>query len=161
MKNTPLINLTCTLKKFAGKGGWTYADLPDLPVESHLPFGWIIVDGFVDEYELKKHKLMPKGDGKLFLPVNAAIRKKIGKQVGDDVRIRLWLTDLPTTLPAELIACFENEPRKVYQNFLKLSDRQRQTYLDWIYSAKTDVIKTERIVEMLEKVAEGRGFFTT
>ena len=54
------------------------------------PFGWVKVRGFIDEFELKQYKLMPMGAGKLFLPVNAAIRKKIKKQAGDTVKIVLY-----------------------------------------------------------------------
>ena len=77
------------LKKFPGKGGWTYAEIPEIPQDRKAHFGWVRVNGSIDGYPLNKHKLMPMGNGTLFLPVKAAIRKKIGKEEGDHVQIIL------------------------------------------------------------------------
>ena len=84
-----LVNKEYQLKKFPGKGGWTFAGIPEVPQDKNAPFGWVKVCGSIDDYELKYYKLMPMGNGKLFLPVKAAIRKKIGKNAGDFVRIKL------------------------------------------------------------------------
>jgi hypothetical protein len=76
---TPLVNGDYLLQKFPGKGGWTYAAIPEILQNKKNPFGWVKVKGSVDGYELKQYKLMPMGEGRLFLPVKAAIRKKIKK----------------------------------------------------------------------------------
>ena len=69
------------LQKFPGKGGWTYAELPEFAQNPDNPFGWLTVSGSIDGFVLEKVKLMPMGDRKLFLPVKAEIRKKIKKEV--------------------------------------------------------------------------------
>lgn len=85
----PLVNRTYLLEKFPGKGGWTYALIPEIKPDPHAWFGWISVKGTIDDIDLPRCKLMPKGDGQLFLPVNAAMRKKLKKQAGDSVQIVL------------------------------------------------------------------------
>ena len=72
----PLVNQKYLLKKIPGKSGWTYADLPQVIPDSNAPFGWVKVKGTIDGIEIKKYHLMPYGNGKLFLPVKAEIRKK-------------------------------------------------------------------------------------
>lgn len=79
----PLVNQKFLLKKIPGKGGWTYADLPGIAQNKNAPFGWVKVRGTIDGFEIRKYHLMPYGEGKLFLPVKAEIRKKIKKQEGD------------------------------------------------------------------------------
>lgn len=73
----PIVKAQYLLKKFPGKGGWTYIEIPEVKQNRSNPFGWVKVKGLIDNYELKQYKLMPTGNGKLFLPVKATIRKKI------------------------------------------------------------------------------------
>jgi hypothetical protein len=35
----PLIDKKYLLEKFQGKGGWTYASIPDISQDKHSPFG--------------------------------------------------------------------------------------------------------------------------
>ena len=43
-----------------------------------------------DGFEIKKYHLMPMGDGNLFLPVRAEIRKKIPGKEGELVHVILF-----------------------------------------------------------------------
>ena len=45
------------------------------------------VDARVDEVPVENMGLMPTGSGELMLSVSAALRKKLGKDVGDEVRV--------------------------------------------------------------------------
>ncbi|MEO1053604.1 MAG: DUF1905 domain-containing protein [Bacteroidota bacterium] len=81
------VNKKYLLKKLPGKSGWTYAEIPKIPQDRKAHFGWVRVNGSIDDYPLNKFKLMPMGNGTLFQPVKAAIRKKIGKEAGDHVQI--------------------------------------------------------------------------
>ena len=47
------------------------------------------VDARVDEVLIENMGLMPTGSGELMLSVSAAVRKKLGKDVGDDVRVTI------------------------------------------------------------------------
>lgn len=148
----PLVNSEYLLRKFPGKGGWTYAEIPEVLQNKSNPFGWVKVKGTINGFELKQYKLMPMGNGKLFLPVKAEIRKKIKKQEGDYVKVILYSDESLLEIPFEIIECFKNEPKKTYQNFLLFTEGEQKTYLDWIYQAKTDDTKAKRIIQMMNKV---------
>ncbi len=147
-----LVNGQYLLQQFPGKGGWTYAAIPEIAQNKNNPFGWVKVKGSIDGYELKHYKLMPMGEGRLFLPVKAAIRKVIKKEAGDFVNIVLALDESPIEIPEEIIECFKNEPQRVYESFLNLTEGQQKTYIDWIYEAKTDETKVERITKMMKEL---------
>ncbi|MBD0401268.1 YdeI/OmpD-associated family protein [Flammeovirga sp. EKP202] len=138
------------LQKFSGKGGWTYAELPTIPMDKNNPFGWVRVNGFIDEYELKSYKLMPMGNGNVFLPVKAQIRKKIKKEEGDEVSIRLYLDEASIVVPEEIKSCLELESNIVQENFNGLSDEKKKEYVNWIYNTRNEDIKAERILKMLK-----------
>lgn len=143
---------TYLLQKYAGKGGWTYADIPEIKQDKSNPFGWVQVSGYIDDYEIQQHKLMPNGSGGLFLSVKAEIRKKIRKQAGDSVYIRLNIDNSNIDIPNEIMACFKTEASDVWQNFLSFSESEKKAYLDWIYAAATDQTKVKRISAMMKRV---------
>ncbi len=153
------VNGEYLLQKFPGKGGWTYAAIPEIPQDRKSPFGWVRVNGRIDAYELKKYKLMPMGNGQLFLPVKAEIRKKIGKQAGDIVTVILELDQSTLEVPQEIIDCFNNEPKQTYENFMVFNQNEQKLYLDWIYDAKTEDTKATRIIKMMDRVNKNKRFF--
>lgn len=153
----PLVNTDYLLEKFKGKGGWTYAQIPEILQDKHSPFGWVRVRGTIDNFEIKNYHLMPMGNGKLFLPVKADIRKKIGKKEGDYVHVILFADNLPTEIPEELKLCLLDEPN-AYEIFLRYSDGEQKAFIEWIYSAKTDETKVERIGKTISKLSNHQKF---
>ena len=155
-----LVNGKYILKKFSGKGGWTYAEIPEVIQNKENPFGWVKVRGSIDSYDLKHYKLMPMGEGRLFLPVKAAIRKAIGKQEGDEVHVILYKDELPIETPQEIIECLSNETKQIQNAYQQLKDGAKKGYLDWIYEARSEDTKAQRIATMIEelyKILEGKG----
>jgi hypothetical protein len=155
---TPLVNKEYILEKYPGKGGWTYAQIPEILQDKHSPFGWVKVRGSIDNHEFKNYRLMPMGNGNLFLPVKAEIRKKIGKKEGDYVQVILFADNEPTEIPDELLLCLLEDPT-AHQTFLNYSDGEQKAYVDWIYSAKTDETKVERIAKTLNRLTKGQKFY--
>lgn len=153
-----LVDQKYLLEKFPGKGGWTYAAIPQISQNKNNPFGWVRVKGWIDSFELNRYKLMPMGNGLLFLPVKAEIRKKIGKQAGDYVKVKLYTDDTPLEIPEEIMECFEHEPAEAYQNFLGFTEEEQKAYLDWIYGAKQEDTKTERIIRMMDRLLQNKKF---
>jgi hypothetical protein len=149
--NPPLVNNKYLLKKFPGKGGWTYASIPEVLQDKTAPFGWVKVCGTIDDYEFKHFKLMPMGDGTLFFPVRAEIRKKIKKEAGDEVRIILYPDLSAIEIPQELLVCLNDEPR-AYERFLTLTEGKQKEIIDWISQAKKEETKVERIASSIEKL---------
>ena len=151
----PLVNNKYLLQKFPGKGGWTYAEIPDISSEERKSFGWTKVKGRIDDYEIKNFNLMPMGKGRMMLPVKAGIRKQIGKQEGDWIKVVLYPDHAPTKTPKELLDCLKDEPA-AYRNFMKYSDAEKKAFIEWIYSAKTDETKVNRIAKTIDKAAKGK-----
>jgi len=143
------------LQKFPGKGGWTYAAIPEIPQDKHAWFGWVKVRGKIDSYEINNYHLMPMGNGMLFLPVKAEIRKKIGKEEGDRVHITLYSQDLPTIVPDDFRLCLQDEP-VAFENFQSLPESEQNALIDWIYAGKSDTLKLERIIQAIDKLLHSK-----
>ena len=120
-------------------------------------FGWVKVKGSIDSYVIKNYRLMPMGNGKLFLPVRSDIRKKIGKQAGDYVHIVLFADNDPIQIPEELSLCLADNPT-AYETFLSYTEGEQKAFIDWIYSAKRDETKVERITKTLDALEKRKKF---
>ena len=154
----PLVDKQYVLQKYPGKGGWTYAAIPEILQDKHAHFGWVRVKGSIDGYELSKYHLMPMGNGSLFLPVKAEIRRKIKKQEGDTVHIILYPdTDL-YQVPEDLALCLEDEPQ-AQRFFNTLSESEQKLYADWIYSAKKEDTRTERMATTINRLLKGQKLY--
>ncbi|MFI5203597.1 MAG: YdeI/OmpD-associated family protein [Flavobacteriales bacterium] len=149
-----LVNKKFLLEKFTGKGGWTYARIPGISKDERNHFGWVKVKGTIDGFELKKYHLAPMGDGKLFLPVRAEIRKKIKKEAGDWVHVILYADNEPLEVPDEILLCLKDEP-KALKFFNSLSESERQFYIKWVYSAKKEETKTDRLAKTIDRLLKG------
>jgi hypothetical protein len=141
------------LKKFPGKGGWTYAALP-VKKDKHSHFGWITVQGQIDTYTFSNYKLMPMGDGNLFLPVKAAIRKLLQKQEGDKVYIELYREQSTIDVPENFRICLLDEPN-AEKAFSQLSAEHQQELLTWIQQPATEELQIERMATAVNKLALG------
>ena len=149
--DTPLIDKEYLLERFPGRGGWTYARIPEIEKDKERPFGLVKVKGTIDDYEIKSYNLMPMGSGGLFLPVKAEIRKKIKKEEGDYVHITLYLDNEVYKVPDELKEALQNEPG-VYEKFLKYKKWEQKMCADWIFTAKREETKRERILKTIFRI---------
>jgi hypothetical protein len=82
-----LKEFTARLQKGENKGAWTCVVMDDA-AELFGTRGLVKVRGAIDG-EPFESALMAQGDGTHRLPVKAGIRKKIGKEAGDNVVVRL------------------------------------------------------------------------
>ena len=153
----PLVDKEYLLEKSPGKGGWTYTEIPEVPPDKKAPFGWVKVKGSIDGFEIGKYHLMPSGKGTLFLSVKAEIRKKIKKQAGDYVHVILYLDNEPLEVPEELLLCLQDDAEAL-QFFNSLNESEQHNYVKWIYSAKTDQTKVDRIAKTLVRLSKGQKF---
>lgn len=147
-----LIDKTYKIEKFEGKGGWTFVRLPEIQPDKNAPFGWVRVCGSVDGYPIEKYNLQPMGNGKLFLPLNAQIRKKIGKEAGDNVHVILYRDDTPKEIFDELKVCLQDEPL-LWERFLAYPEAKKKKIIDWVYLSKNEDDKAHRIVEIINELS--------
>lgn len=148
----------CPLEKFPGKGGWIYVAVPGIKPDKTLPFGWVIVSGYIDDVSLDHVKLMPKGDGSLFLAVKASIRKSIRKKEGDIVSVRLFREKDPYIIPAELLECLKEESTNTLNKFINLPNNEQKAWSDWIYNTKKDKTIVLRIVQLIDHLENNISF---
>ena len=147
----PLTDKKYLLEKFPGKGGWTFAKIPEIAQDKKAHFGWVKVKGSIDVFMISKYHLMPMGNGYLFLPVKAEIRKKIKKKEGDYVHVILYPDNEPLEIPEEMILCLNEEPQALIF-FNSLSESEKKYYIQWVYSAKKEETKITRLAKTINKL---------
>ncbi|MBK7572560.1 MAG: DUF1905 domain-containing protein [Bacteroidetes bacterium] len=150
-----LVDKKYLMQRMSGKGGWSYIEIKEISPDHKAHFGMVRVKGYIDSYEIKQYNLMPMGNGNLFLPVKAEIRKKIKKEAGDLVHVKLYLDASLLVIPQELIDCL-NEYPKAMEFYESLTQSEKRLYLNWVYSAKQEDTKANRIVKMIDKLLLGK-----
>jgi hypothetical protein len=150
----PIINKRYKLEKFPGKGGWTFARIPEIIQDKTKPFGWVKVKGSIDGYEIRRCHLMPMGEGKLFLAVKSEIRKRIRKKEGDSITVTLYPDNDPLEIPEEIMFCLKDEP-KALTFFKSLSESEQSFYIQWIGSSKRIETKVNRLTMTVNRLARG------
>jgi len=150
----PIIEGTFEIEKMNGKGGWSFVLLPLEVPKTGLPFGWYVVKGLIDDYEIEQFKLWPTKEKQLFLPIKAAIRKKIKKGTGDKVYIQLFEDHSPVVIPDELKMILADFPSAA-DFFYKLSSTSQKQYIDYIYGVKSEEARERRITKTIEKLELG------
>lgn len=126
--------------------GWSYVLISKKLVAQLKPGAGVSfrVKGTLDAHAIEKTSVLPMGDGRFMLPINAAMRKAIGKQAGNSLVLSLTADDRKPTLSKALMACLKEDPEAL-QFFKTLSPFNQRYYSKWIDDAKTQPTKTKRL----------------
>ena len=157
-----MVKFSTTILKFDQQGektGWTYIVIP-APTAKKLNPGVkkvYRVKGKLDDLNISKIALMPMGEGDFIMPINAAMRKGIGKRKGASVKVQLEVDDSPILPPAELLECLADEPEAL-KYFNALPQSHRNYFTKWIDSAKTDATKAKRIALVIKTMVRKMDF---
>lgn len=152
-----IIDKKYLLEKFPGKGGWTYISIAEIKPDKKAYFGMRKVSGFIDDYEIIDHNLFPFGKEKVLMAVKAEIRKKIGKNEGDWVHVKLYSNQIQTDIQSELLICLKDDVA-AEKTFKKCSASEQQSIIDWISASKNEDMKVERIARIIDILAAGKFF---
>ena len=98
-----MVQFTSEIRKFAHQGektGWTFIDVPEEIAVQLLPGNKkaFRVKGFLDSHAFGGVSLVPMGGGDFILPLNAAVRKQIGKSRGAILQVKLEVDTSPVIL---------------------------------------------------------------
>lgn len=154
-----MISFKAVIKKFDSKGektGWTYIEVEEAAAQKLKPGNKqsFRVKGRLDNHSVKQVALIPMGGGNFIMPLNAEMRKNIGKRKGAELNVQLALDETPFQFSEDMLACLEDEP-KALEAFKKLSGAEQKYFSKWIESAKTESTKAKRIAQMLNAMLQG------
>ena len=144
-------------KKFTSKlekaGSWTIVRVPFDAKKEFGSAGYTPVIGSIDGLEFNDITLMPMGGGVHCFPVKAEIRKAIGKEDGDPVKVVLEKNPNPPVAetPAELKEAFKAS-KAAKKMFGDLSNAMRKEYCKYIAEGKQKETRVKRAVATVLKL---------
>jgi uncharacterized protein YdeI (YjbR/CyaY-like superfamily) len=94
------------------------------------------------------------GEGDYIIPLNAAMRKALGKKKGAQLTAQLAADDSDFEFSKEMMECLDDD-LKAKAGFEKLSGSEQKYFSKWIDSAKTADTKAKRILQMLNAMHKG------
>ena len=157
-----MIRYTTTIHRFDKQGektGWTYIDIPADIAQKLKPGNkqGFRVKGALDRFAIQGISLLPMGKGNFIMPLNAALRKGIGKRHGAMLRVVLEEDKTPLTHDADLLQCLDEEP-DAKKFFNDLNKSHQGYYSKWIASAKTEATKAKRIAQCIEALLRKQNY---
>jgi len=144
----PIVHRTAIIEQFPYSNGWRFIRIPEAKQPRDTPFGYLGVCGSIDDYEIFSAKLMPIGNGQLFLPVKAAIRKHLNKDTGDKVKILLYPDTKPVEVDPEILVCLKLMDG-AWEAFNNLPVSKQRIHIEYINQAPSDKSRIKRINSML------------
>jgi len=157
-----LTQFIATIHKFESQGektGWTYIEVP-ADIANKLKPGsrkGFRVKGKLDQHKIAAAALLPMGGGRFILPINAEMRKGIGKKKGAMLKVHLSLDESAFVFNKDFIACLADEP-DAQKFFNSLPGSHQRYFSKWIDEAKTLQTRTARIAEAVSALAKLRGY---
>lgn len=157
-----MIVFTSVIKQFGQQGektGWTYLEIP-IDIANELIPGnkkSFRVKGKLDHYPIKRTALLPIGGGRFILPLNASMRKGIGKSKGALLNVCLQVDKTPFQPNQDFMDCLEDDP-PAKKFFYSLPPSHQNYFSKWIDSAKTEPTLTRRISLAVNALSHQRGF---
>jgi hypothetical protein len=151
-----IYNNKLVLEKYPGKGGWIFVILEGLPKQPKSGKGnWAKAHGSIDDYVLGEITLWPMPNGKVFMPVKAAIRKVIKKEEGDTVHVILYgKSPEPQVQINDFLASLACDPlaQKTYNN---LSPNAQKQVIGYIFEKDDTDTQIDRMTHCLKDLAKG------
>lgn len=157
-----MISFEATIQQFGQQGektGWTYVLIPaalaaQLQPESRQSFR---IKGKLDHHPVKAVALLPMGGGDFILPLNASLRKALGKGRGARLSLRIEPDNTPPALDPLLLECLQDDPDAL-AFFNGLPGSVKNYFSKWVGSAKTEATRTKRLASAVNALARHQSF---
>lgn len=157
-----MTRFTAVLKKFADAGdksGWTYLEIP-AAVAAKIKPGMkqsFRVKGHLDNHPIQQTALLPHGEGSFILPINAGMRKGIGKKQGASVQVELEEDTQAFVMNVDFMDCLADLPA-AQAFFESLAPSHQRYFSKWIDDAKTEETRAKRIAASLNALERRMGY---
>lgn len=141
----------------AGDGdGGVFVVLPFSVPEAYGTRGRMPVQATFDGYPYQG-SVTPLGNGHHALHVLKQIRKAVDKTIGDTIRVTLSrnVAERKMEAPADLAEKLVAAPQAAAY-FAKLAYTHQREYVRWLEGAKKPEVRTKRLGEIVEMLAQGR-----
>lgn len=157
-----MIRITATLKRFEKQGektGWTYIEIPAEIAQKIKPGNRkeFKVKGKLDSSPISRVSLLPMGGGAFIMPINATMRKAIGKRMGAMITVNLEEDKSHYVFNKDFMDCLSEEPAGV-AFFETLAPSHQRYFSKWIDSAKTEQTKAKRIAQAINGLVKKQGY---
>lgn len=157
-----MVQFTTIILQFDEQGektGWHYIRIPQTIANQLKPDNkkTFRVKGWLDNHSFHGIALLPMGGGDFIMALNATIRKGIQKRKGAKVQVQMDVDTRPELPPPGLIESLEDEPESLAY-FKKLPPSQRNYFIKWIDSAKTEPTKIRRIAQSVTALSKLQNF---
>ena len=157
-----MIHFNTIIKKFGELGektGWSYLEVPE-EMASKIKPGCkksFRVKGTLDDFKIERTALLPMGGGNFIIPVNATIRRALGKRKGSLVKVSLSEDMRDVEINKSFLLCLADEPAAL-EFFDSLPRGHRNYFSKWIDSAKTEETKANRIARAVTALSRKLGY---
>jgi len=154
MYNEPIVGnvLVANPLKSAGKTAVCVQVSKNFPTQQNrwrYPAGFY-VKGRIDGHYFTMVKLIELKDGSFLFPVPADIRRQMRtKHIGDPVWLDIKKDRLYYGMHDEFLMAFCQEPKDVHVFHYSIREMQQHRYNEWIWLAKDDAARTDRIARAL------------
>lgn len=157
-----MIRFTAKIQRFGKKGektGWSYIVISKKQAEQLNPGckKTFRIKGKLDDFNITKTAILPLGQGRFILAINAAMRKGTGKKEGDTINVQFELDERELTPSSDFIRCLKDDQR-AYDYFKTLPKGHQNYFSKWIDSARTIQTKTRRITMAVIALGTGQGY---
>jgi hypothetical protein len=157
-----MVRFTATMHRFEKQGektGWTYIEIPADIAQKLKPGNRkeFKVKGKLDAFAINRVSLMPMGGGRFIMPVNASMRKGLGKRHGAMVKVQIEADDSPFVFNKDFMECLDDEPA-AKEFFQTLTASHQRYFSKWIDDAKTEPTRVKRITLAVNALAKKWGY---
>ena len=157
-----MIHFNTFIKKFKQQGektGWSYIEIPEETASQINPGNKksFRVKGTLDHVRIERKSLLPMGEGNFIMPVDASLRKALGKRQGSILRASFELDSREVLINKTFLGCLEDEPVAL-EFFNSLPGSHRNYFSKWIESAKTEPTMEKRVTMAVIALSRKLGY---
>lgn len=159
-----MITYESIIKRYENHGektGWSYIEVNPEVATRLKPNNAksFRVRGKLDEVPISGAALIPVGGGAFILPINASLRRQLGKSAGAPLHVELAEDlDFKLEVPPEIESTLQYSSEGLFERFMALTPSHRGYFVKYFNEAKTEATQTKRLVMIVEAMELGLDY---